>query len=439
MTDGDRGQNASGHDATTGHAQLLPPTAGETGQFGFEVALEDHDHRPVEDHDHRPAEDSGVHVSDVHPHDDGLEAVSHSEAEPPVVASLPAVVAVPGAEGGRPHDPGLEDRMRKLRTHLRRIADRVTSEEAAKLSLVAPFIAALGYDVFDPIEVVPGYNVDGGRADYAVCDDDSVRIMFGYVPSVAEVSANHLRRLANGVESAGSACAIVTDGRTAAVHGLENGGRMDERPLVTVRLLDGDDVPLALHAITKTGWNLHAFAVLGQTERERHVARAAILAELQDPTSAFLEAVEARLRDAGHHISDGTRLVIEAQAHALASGAADHPEPVTAMPSATHAETEEDRLLSPDEQTAFDIIKTICGAHINPGRVFARPNKSYTAVLLDDTNRRPIARIHFKADRAKYLGTFIGQNETRIKISSPEDIRGLNDKIVARLHELGRQ
>ena len=48
---------------------------------------------------------------------------------------------------------------------------RITTEEATKTSLVMPFIRALGYNVFDPAEVVLEFTADigekkGEKVDY---------------------------------------------------------------------------------------------------------------------------------------------------------------------------------------------------------------------------------------------------------------------------------
>jgi hypothetical protein len=50
------------------------------------------------------------------------------------------------------------------------------SEEATKTSLVLPFIQSLGYDIFNPSEVIPEYTCDvgikkGEKVDYAICED----------------------------------------------------------------------------------------------------------------------------------------------------------------------------------------------------------------------------------------------------------------------------
>lgn len=63
----------------------------------------------------------------------------------------------------------------------------------------------------------------------------------------------------------------------------------------------------------------------------------------------------------------------------------------------------------------------MCG-EVKPARVVQRDAKSYFAVLLDDNNRKPIARLHFNRAQ-KYLGVF-DQNkvETRIPVATLDEI-----------------
>ena len=66
-----------------------------------------------------------------------------------------------------------------VRTRSRKFASRVdhlNTEEATKTSLVMPFIQMLGYNIFDPTEVVPEFTADfgskkGEKADYALVLD----------------------------------------------------------------------------------------------------------------------------------------------------------------------------------------------------------------------------------------------------------------------------
>ncbi|MDD9955490.1 MAG: type I restriction enzyme HsdR N-terminal domain-containing protein [Anaerolineaceae bacterium] len=68
------------------------------------------------------------------------------------------------------------DHFRKLADRLRERKPHVRSEEATKQSLVIPFIRDLGYDIYNPAEVVPEYIADvgtkkGEKVDYAILKD----------------------------------------------------------------------------------------------------------------------------------------------------------------------------------------------------------------------------------------------------------------------------
>ncbi len=70
------------------------------------------------------------------------------------------------------------DQITKLADRLRERKPHVRSEEATKQSLVIPFIRDLGYDIYNPAEVVPEYIADvgmkkGEKVDYAILKDGS--------------------------------------------------------------------------------------------------------------------------------------------------------------------------------------------------------------------------------------------------------------------------
>ncbi|CCW19711.1 Prophage Lp2 protein 6 [Sphingobium indicum BiD32] len=65
-----------------------------------------------------------------------------------------------------------------------------------------------------------------------------------------------------------------------------------------------------------------------------------------------------------------------------------------------------------------------------------RDAKSYCAVLLDDNNRKPVARLHFNGITAKYVSTFDGKAETKHLISDLTDIYKLSSQILAQLKQL---
>lgn len=74
------------------------------------------------------------------------------------------------------------------------------TEEAAKTALVMPFLQALGYDVFNPSEVVPEFTADvatkkGEKVDYALCIDGKVSILVECKPSSIDLNVKHAGQL----------------------------------------------------------------------------------------------------------------------------------------------------------------------------------------------------------------------------------------------------
>ena len=74
------------------------------------------------------------------------------------------------------------DRIRKLGDRIHERKPHIHTEEATKQSLIIPFIRELGYDIYNPAEVVPEYTADldtrkGEKVDYAILKDGSPIIL----------------------------------------------------------------------------------------------------------------------------------------------------------------------------------------------------------------------------------------------------------------------
>jgi len=77
-------------------------------------------------------------------------------------------------------------------------------------------------------------------------------------------------------------------------------------------------------------------------------------------------------------------------------------------------------------------VRAIVASEVPLSRVTARDTKSYFGVLLDDNNRKPICRLHFKSQTTKYLGLFdANKDQTRVKMESPEEIYQYADQLRA--------
>lgn len=118
---------------------------------------------------------------------------------------------------------------------------------------------------------------------------------------------------------------------------------------------------------------------------------------------------------------------------ALGDDVGQQPEVVTssAGPSVSAAAPEvidqkdlaDDIVTTDEELEGYNIIRAIAVAEVAPERVVYRDAKTYFAILLDDNNRKPIARLYLNGKSVKYLMTFeTGKEGTRRDIDSVVDI-----------------
>jgi hypothetical protein len=110
--------------------------------------------------------------------------------------------------------------MAKLSEQIRRRYEQVVGEEATKMALIIPFFSALGYDVYDPREVIPDYTADfalkkagqSEKVDYAIAINDDIVIL---VEAKAcrqkfDVTEGQLKRYFSGLKKTN--IAVVTNG-----------------------------------------------------------------------------------------------------------------------------------------------------------------------------------------------------------------------------------
>lgn len=69
-----------------------------------------------------------------------------------------------------------KDSIKQISDRIESLKEKLQTEEATKTALIMPLISALGYDVFNPMEVLPEMNCDigmkkGEKIDYAILRD----------------------------------------------------------------------------------------------------------------------------------------------------------------------------------------------------------------------------------------------------------------------------
>jgi hypothetical protein len=136
----------------------------------------------------------------------------------------------------------LEARLNELSRVVREHREVLLTEEAAKTALVMPFLQALGYNVFNPSEVVPEFTCDvgtkkGEKVDYAVCDGGKVTILIECKPANSELSVKHASQLFRYFATTDARLALLTNGVVYQFYSdIDALNKMDDKPFFTLQL-----------------------------------------------------------------------------------------------------------------------------------------------------------------------------------------------------------
>lgn len=348
------------------------------------------------------------------------------------------------------------ERLRVLSDRVPSIVDHLTTEEATKNSLVMPFLQALGYDIFNPREIMPEFTADvgikrGEKVDYAILHDGKPAVLI------------ECKRLGSPLDAHGSQLFRYFGTTTARVAILTNGieyrffsdlaapNRMDERPFLTMRIDRPSDLALAtLRLLTKPAFDLEGLVENARSLRERTQIRMIIEEQFENPSDTLVRFLVERVHTGrftqpvlDHYrsfvqkaLSDVVAARVDTRLKvALASNSSsvieelveiETPAPTTAATTTEAEESPEpdaDEIVTTmDEIAALYIVKAILQPLVDPARVTPRDVRSYFGVLLDNNNRKPICRLWFNSGR-KYLGVFdADKREERIPVERPEDL-----------------
>src|SRR4028118_1884006 len=92
------------------------------------------------------------------------------------------------------------EQLQTLAAKTNKLCDVLQTEEATKNALVMPFINALGYDIFDPTEVLPEFIADvgikkGEKVDYAIVKDGKIVMLFECKKCGTDLEQTHASQL----------------------------------------------------------------------------------------------------------------------------------------------------------------------------------------------------------------------------------------------------
>ena len=120
------------------------------------------------------------------------------------------------------------------------------SEALTRYALIDPLLRELGWDTSDPALVMPEYNVDGKRADYALLEGDKV-VVFLEAKRLDDPLPNHRDQVTNYANNLGIRYPVLTNGNQWEVY--DNSkllAPLEERQVLNISLANAPASTLAL-------------------------------------------------------------------------------------------------------------------------------------------------------------------------------------------------
>nr|WP_205828936.1 type I restriction endonuclease [Microbacterium sp. B19(2022)] len=348
------------------------------------------------------------------------------------------------------------ERLDSLATKVKNQATAIGTEEATKNAFVMPFISTiLGYDVFDPLEVVPEFTADvgtkkGEKIDYAIMRDSEVQILIECKPSMGSLKIEHASQLFRYFAVTNARIAVLTNGVVWHFYtDLDAPNRMDAKPFLVLDLLDIDETLIPeIQKLSKESFDLDSIISAAEELKYIGALKREIASQFREPTDEWIKFFATRVYDGSYtqKVRQQFTGLVGKAAHqflnervndrlktALGVSGITHASDPSPATSAEVAEADLDRdteiETTLEELEGYQIVKAIACGEVKPQRVTHRDAKSYFAVLLDDNNRKPVARLHFNG-KQKYLGLLDEDKvETRHAIEELDEIYAHADGI----------
>lgn len=339
------------------------------------------------------------------------------------------------------------------------VGQSLLTEEATKNALVMPFLHnILGYDVFDPTEVIPEFTADTGikkgeKVDYALVKDNVVQILIECKKFGENLSTKHSGQLFRYFSVTNARIAILTNGTLYQFYtDLDQANRMDEKPFLTLDLLNIDEhiIP-EVKKLTKQSFDIESILDAAGELKHMNAIKNILNQQFSCPDEEFVKFFASRVysgiltpkvkiqfqeivkKSLKQFLNDNinSRLKSAISEDARQSNSTNNEDQENDIKLGSDILT---KIITTDEELeGFNIIKAILRQKISTLRISSRDTQSYFGILLDDNNRKPLARLHFNG-RQKYLGIFDkDKQESKIPIDSLEDIFMHSDSLLTSL------
>ncbi len=338
-----------------------------------------------------------------------------------------------------------KDQIKQIGERVKNFKEQISTEEATKNAFIMPFLQALGYDVFNPTEVVPEYVTDigtkkGEKIDYAIYKDGAITILVECKHWAQNLNI-HDGQMLRYFHVSKARFALLTNGIIYRFYSdLVAPNIMDEKPFLEFNITEIKDNQIEeLKKFHKTVFDAESIINTASEMKFTNELKLLIQQELNSPTPEFVKhfakqvypsIVTAKVleqftvltkKSIQQHISD---LITERLKTALSK----EDEAAKVNEAIEQSQLDDSKILTTEEELeGFMIVKTIVRQKVNISRINHRDAQSYFSIILDDNNRKPICRLYLNGSKKFFAYMDEQKKEVKNQINSLDDIFGYSE------------
>lgn len=338
-----------------------------------------------------------------------------------------------------------KDQIKQFSDRVSKLKENIQTEEATKNAFIMPFLQALGYDVFNPLEVVPEFICDigikkGEKIDYAIFRDGTPIILVECKHWKQKLDI-HDGQLLRYFHVSKAKFSILTNGLIFRFYtDLVEPNKMDEKPFLEFNIEEIKDGQIEkLKEFHKAYFDVDNIYQSASDLKYINEIRHLVSQEFSEPNDEFVKyfakqvypsVVTSKVLEAFRSLVKRTitNIINDTINDRLKSAISSNDAPIQEEPApgtltANPAQQDKEIVTTQEELEGFYIVRSLLRQKVQSNRITHRDALSYFAIFLDDNNRKPLCRLYLNSPNKKYIGLFdADKKETKVEIKSLDEI-----------------
>jgi hypothetical protein len=331
-----------------------------------------------------------------------------------------------------------KETIKQLGEKVLKLKEQVKTEEATKSAFIMPFIQALGYDLFNPLEVVPEFITDYGaknieKVDYAIMKD-SQPVLIIESKSHMESLDKHYTQLHKYFHLTKCRFALLTNGVQYNFYtDIDAPNKMDEKPFLSFDITNIREQHIKeLAKFHKSGFDISAILTIASELKYTNAIKEVLTGELVSPSPEFVKFFVKRVYDGIAtekvmlQFTDIVKKTIEQTFNDMVSdklmNAINQTKPIENKQDIIIEDDDNKIETTEEELNGFYIVNSILRTKVASSRIFCKDTQSYLSINLDNS-KKTICRLWLNGSK-KYLGLIDikEKKENKVEIASIDDI-----------------